>query len=341
VLEDFLAHHGEAGEVLADVLRGDRHGGTSSGNLDQIAEPAVGAPLGGEDGAFVRRGRRAARLTALTSGGTIPDTGDYSVLLEPQGLQVGTLNEDFAIESMAGDIFQLGNQSYRILRIEPGKVRVEDARGQSPTIPFWLGEAPGRTDELSAAVARLRGQIDLLLGGTDPIAAEAAPTAPMTPRRSGLDHEALPATSVNIDNATNWLMQSIGLEPSAAQQIVDYLARARAALGGLPTQRRLVMERFFDESGGMQLIIHSPFGSRLNRAWGLALRKRFCRSFNFELQAAATEDALILSLSTSHSFPAAGAPRPGTARARRTTFARCPGMGCSRASPGCSSATNR
>ena len=250
------------------------------------------------------RGRRAARLTAITSGGTIPDAGDYSVLLEPQGFQVGTLNEDFAVESLAGDVFQLGNQSYRILRVEPGKVRVEDAQGQPPNIPFWLGEAPGRSDELSAGVARLREQVEQLLGGDTAIAAEAAPTEPGEPRRSGLGRENLPATAQSpIDNATTWLMQSIGLDDSAAQQIVEYLARARQALGGLPTQQRLVMERFFDESGGMQLIIHSPFGSRLNRAWGLALRKRFCRSFNFELQAAATEDALILSLATSHSFP--------------------------------------
>ncbi|MDM8350395.1 DEAD/DEAH box helicase [Pseudomonas sp. sp1636] len=218
------------------------------------------------------RGRRAARLTAITSGGTIPDTGDYAVLLEPQSLNVGSLNEDFAIESMAGDVFQLGNQSYRILRIEPGKVRVEDAQGQAPTIPFWLGEAPGRSDELSAGVARLREQIEQQLAH-------------------------------GVEAATAWLMQALELSEAAASQIVEYLARARAALGGLPNQRRLVMERFFDESGGMQLIIHSPFGSRLNRAWGLALRKRFCRSFNFELQAAATEDALILSLATSHSFP--------------------------------------
>jgi ATP-dependent Lhr-like helicase len=273
------------------------------------------------------RGRRAARLTALTSGGTIPDTGDYSVLLEPQGLQIGTLNEDFAIESMAGDIFQLGNQSYRILRVEPGKVRVEDAQGLPPSIPFWLGEAPGRSDELSASVARLREAVERLLEGEQPddpgpaaedsvvadcppIAAEAAPTEESDLGGSGLGGSGLgreEATGKSGEDrlhaASTWLMQSIGLGESAAQQIVEHLARARLALGGLPTQRRLVMERFFDESGGMQLIIHSPFGSRLNRAWGLALRKRFCRNFNFELQAAATEDALILSLSTSHSFP--------------------------------------
>ncbi|WP_218570780.1 DEAD/DEAH box helicase [Pseudomonas sp. SJZ079] len=275
------------------------------------------------------RGRRAARLTALTSGGTIPDTGDYSVLLEPQGLQIGTLNEDFAIESMAGDIFQLGNQSYRILRVEPGKVRVEDAQGLPPSIPFWLGEAPGRSDELSASVARLREAVERLLVGErpddpgpaaedsvvadcPPIAAQAAPTGESGSDLggsglggSGLGREEATGKSSEdrLHAATTWLMQSIGLGESAAQQIVEYLARARQSLGGLPTQRRLVMERFFDESGGMQLIIHSPFGSRLNRAWGLALRKRFCRSFNFELQAAATEDALILSLSTSHSFP--------------------------------------
>lgn len=221
------------------------------------------------------RGRRSARLVALTSGGTIPDAGDYNVLLEPQGMQVGTVHEDFAVESIAGDVFQLGNQSYRILRIEAGRVRVEDAAGQPPSIPFWLGEAPGRSDELSAGVARLRGEIE----------------------------QKLVASDGELQPVIDWLVAEHGLSPAAARQMVEYLARARAALGRLPTRDCLVMERFFDESGGMQLIIHSPLGSRVNRAWGLALRKRFCRSFNFELQAAATEDALVLSLSTSHSFP--------------------------------------
>jgi ATP-dependent Lhr-like helicase len=224
------------------------------------------------------RGRRGGMLTAVTSGGTIPDNADYSVLLEPQGQSVGTVNEDFAVESMAGDVFQLGNTSYRILRVEAGKVRVEDARGAAPNIPFWLGEAPGRSDELSAGVARLRGMID------EQLASE-------------------PAGVAAIERAVAWLEDHLGLADDAARQIVDYLAPARAALGALPTQDTLVMERFFDESGGMQLVLHSPFGSRINRAWGLALRKRFCRSFNFELQAAATEDAIILSLSTAHSFP--------------------------------------
>lgn len=224
------------------------------------------------------RGRRGAKLTAVTSGGTIPDTGDYAVLLEPQGLAVGTVNEDFAVESLAGDVFQLGNISYRILRIEPGRVRVEDAQGQPPNIPFWLGEAPGRSDELSFNVARLRGRLDELLAqGED----DAEPLA----------------------RALDWLHTELSLEEGAARQLVEYLARARHALGALPTQQTLILERFFDESGGMQLVIHSPYGSRINRAWGLALRKRFCRTFNFELQAAATEDAIILSLSTSHSFP--------------------------------------
>lgn len=223
------------------------------------------------------RGRRGAKLTAVTSGGTIPDTGDYAVLLEPQGLTVGTVNEDFAVESLAGDVFQLGNISYRILRVEPGRVRVEDAQGQPPNIPFWLGEAPGRSDELSTSVARLRGQLDELLAQGEN---DAEPLA----------------------RAIDWLRGLLDLGDAAARQLVEYLARARHALGALPTQKTLILERFFDESGGMQLVIHSPFGSRINRAWGLALRKRFCRTFNFELQAAATEDAIILSLSTSHSF---------------------------------------
>ena len=221
----------------------------------------------------VLRGRRGAALTAVTSGGTIPDTADYTVVLEPQGQTIGSVNEDFAIESLAGDVFQLGNTSYRILRVERGTVRVEDAKGAPPGIPFWFGEAPGRSAELSQSVSRVRETIEAAL---DEGGREAA-------------------------NAV--LVREIGLAESGAEQLVDYLAAARAALGALPTLDTIVLERFFDEAGGMQLVVHAPFGSRINRAWGLALRKRFCRQFNFELQAAATEDAIILSLSTGHSFP--------------------------------------
>jgi ATP-dependent helicase Lhr and Lhr-like helicase len=217
------------------------------------------------------RGRRGARLTALTSGGTIPDTADYTVLLEPQSQPVGTINEDFAIESLQGDVFQLGNTSYRILRVEQSTVRVEDAHGQPPSIPFWLGEAPGRSNELSQGVSRLRGEVESRLGG-------------------------------GLEAAVSWLESEVGIAGPAAVQAAGHLAAAHAALGALPTRETVVLERFFDEAGGMQLVVHSPFGSRVNRAWGLALRKRFCRSFNFELQAAATEDAIVLSLTTAHSF---------------------------------------
>ncbi|MYM74051.1 DEAD/DEAH box helicase [Duganella sp. FT134W] len=228
------------------------------------------------------RGRRGGKMTAVMSGGTIPDNADYTVLLEPQGQNIGTVHEDFAVESLAGDVFQLGNTSYRIQRIEAGKVRVEDAHGAAPNIPFWLGEAPGRTDELSIGVARLRGEIDRLLAG------------------DGADRSGGEAA---LERVVDWLAEHLGLRDDAARQIADYMARSRATLGALPTRDTLVMERFFDESGGMQLVVHAPYGSRVNRAWGLALRKRFCRTFNFELQAAATEDAIVLSLSESHSFP--------------------------------------
>ncbi len=218
------------------------------------------------------RPRRGARLTAITCGGAIPDTGDYEVLLEPAGLRVGTVHEDFAVESMAGDVFQLGNSSWRVVKVEPGRLRVEDAAGQPPSIPFWLGEAPGRTRELSAAVARLRVELGELLAREDGAA---------------LRH----------------LVETLGLALPAAEQLAEYLAAGQAALGAMPSQDTLVLERFFDESGGMQLVLHSPFGSRINRAWGLSLRKRFCRRFNFELQAAATDDAIVISLGEVHSFP--------------------------------------
>ena len=232
------------------------------------------------------RAKRGGKMTAVTSGGTIPDNADYTVLLEPQGLNIGTVNEDFAVESLAGDIFQLGNTSYRIMRVEPGRVRVVDAQGQAPNIPFWLGEAPGRSDELSAAVSRLRTRVDVLLGADEPS---------KKPSLTSTGESAL-ARLVAV------LMDELAIDESAARQIAEYLARARAALSQLPTQYTLVLERFFDESGGTQLVIHSLFGSRINRAWGLALRKRFCRTFNFELQAAATEDAIVLSLTGTHSF---------------------------------------
>ncbi|HEX2493157.1 MAG TPA: DEAD/DEAH box helicase [Steroidobacter sp.] len=242
------------------------------------------------------RGRKGARLTAITSGGAIPDAADYQVVLEPEGVIVGTVNEDFAVESLAGDVFQLGNHSYRIIRVERSAVRVEDARGEAPSIPFWLGEAPGRTDELSFAVSRLRAELATRLG------------ALQAGRASGMQEEgvgsgcAAPAAR-NPDAADfPWLTQELGLSHAAASQLIAYLASARAALGGLPTQQTVVFERFFDEAGGMQLLVHSPFGRRINRAWGLALRKRFCRTFNFELQAAATEDSIVLSLTTAHSF---------------------------------------
>ncbi|MES9993308.1 MAG: DEAD/DEAH box helicase [Candidatus Thiodiazotropha sp.] len=220
----------------------------------------------------VLRPRRSARLTAITNGGAIPDQFDYDVILQPEGLFVGSLNEDFAFESMPGDIFQLGNFSYRMLKIEQGRVFVEDAHGLPPSIPFWFGEAPGRTDELSVAVSRLRETLDSLLQEGGQV-------------------------------ALDYLEREQQLDSAAAFQLVEYMAATKALFGVIPTQKRIVFERFFDDTGDMHFIIHAPFGSRVNKAWGLALRKRFCRRFNFELQAAANEDNLILSLGPTHSFP--------------------------------------
>ncbi len=232
----------------------------------------------------VLRSRRGARLTAMTCGGAIPDNADYDVVLEPQGMRIGSLNEDFAIESMPGDIFQLGNSSWRILRVERGAVRVEDAQGMPPTLPFWLGEAPGRSDELSARICNLLETIGRRLEDEGKRAANAED------RRRGRSRIA------------RELATSTGAGFEASAQIIEYLGTAHAALGALPDRKTVVLERFFDESGGMQLVIHTRSGSRINRAFGLALRKRMCRKFNFELQAAANEDAIVLSLGETHSF---------------------------------------
>jgi ATP-dependent helicase Lhr and Lhr-like helicase len=215
------------------------------------------------------RARRNARIAAITSGGAIPETASYNVVVEPDGHVVGTVDEDFAVESMAGDVFLLGTTSWLIRRVESGVVRVQDAQGAPPSIPFWNGEGLGRTIELSHEVAMVRAAIDER-GDTDALA---------------------------------WLKAECRLDDAGAAQAVDYVRIGKQILGAVPTDVTIVAERFFDEGGGMQLILHTPFGARINRAWGLALRKKFCRSFNLELQAAATDNGLVLSLTDQHAFP--------------------------------------
>lgn len=238
------------------------------------------------DGVHKRlRGRRGSRLAAITSGGAIPDNALYSVIAEPEGIMVGTVDEDFAVESLRGDIILLGNHSWRIRRVQAGRVLVEDAQGAPPNVPFWRGEAPARTDELSHQVARLRHRVSQM---TDQVSA-----APYQ------------RECAKVCAAVEWLRRECTLDQAGAEQLVEYIVAGRAVLGKVPTQTTVIAERFFDEGGGMQLVIHAPFGGRINKAWGLALRKRFCRSFNLELQAAATDDGINISLSDQHSFPLA------------------------------------
>jgi len=233
------------------------------------------------------RARRGARLAAITSGGAIPETALFTVVAEPEGTMVGTLDEDFAVESLAGDVVLLGNTSWRIRRVEgkTGRVIVEDAHGAPPGVPFWLGEAPARTAELSSHLADLRQEISDRLPNISPVG--------------------FSPTQAVVAETIAWLKEECGLDDAGAEQIIEYILQGRAVLGSVPTQQTIIAERFFDEGGGMQLIIHAPFGGRINKAWGLALRKRFCRSFNFELQAAATDNGLNIALAEQHSFPLA------------------------------------
>ncbi|MGH3163450.1 MAG: Lhr family ATP-dependent helicase, partial [Streptosporangiaceae bacterium] len=221
------------------------------------------------------KGRRGARLAALTSGGAIPELGDFRVVAEPDEVQIGTVHEEWAVESRPGDVFLLGTHSWRIRRVEPGTVRVTDAHSAPPSVPHWQGEAPGRTRELSEEVSALRQAV--------------------------ADRE--PA------EARKWLEEECGVGRAAAETIVAYLRAGLAALGALPTMDAIILERFFDEAGGMQLVGHAPFGARVNRAFGLALRKRFCVTFDFELQAAASDNAILLSLGPQHSFPLEQVPK--------------------------------
>jgi len=225
------------------------------------------------------RGRKGARLAALTSGGAIPELGDFRVVAEPDDLLIGTVNEDWATESMAGDVFILGTHHWQIRQVTGGEVRVVDAGDKHPTIPFWRGEAPARTVELSEEVAKIRALVERGVVGDD------------------------------LARTVDEIVELAGVERDAAATIVTYLAAARAVLGVMPTQQDLVIERFFDESGGMQLVVHSPYGGRINRAMGYALRKKFCAGFNFELQASANDDAIVISLGPHHSFPLSDVPR--------------------------------
>ncbi|HLM71590.1 MAG TPA: hypothetical protein VK459_02825, partial [Polyangiaceae bacterium] len=271
-----------AEEGLFDLVRGAApYADLSRREFDQVVSMLSEgiSTRRGRSGALVHRdgvnkrlrGRRGARLAALTSGGAIPDIASYDVRVLADGGKVGTLDEDFALDSSAGDVFLLGTTSWRIKRIESSTIWVEDARGAAPTVPFWIGEAPARSEELSREVGDLREEIARrLTAGEDP--------AP-------------------------WLMTECALDLRGAELARDYIAAAKASLGAMPSTKTIVAERFFDESGGMQLILHAPFGGRINRAWGMALRKRFCRQFDFELQAAATDDGVLLSLSPHHSFP--------------------------------------
>jgi ATP-dependent helicase Lhr and Lhr-like helicase len=276
-------------DLLAQVRHAAPFADLSQEDFEQVAElVSEGIRTGrGRRAAYLHRdqvsgrlrGRRGARIAALTSGGAIPELGDYRVLAEPDGTLVGTVNEDWAIESMAGDVFLLGTHSWRIRRVEPGVVRVIDAEGAPPSIPFWLGEAPGRTKELSEEVCVLRQAVADCITASGPPAAIA------------------------------WLREECGIGDAAAETIAAYLGAGLAQLGVLPTMDTIVLERFFDEAGGMQLVGHAPFGARLNRALGLGLRKRFCVTFDFELQAAASNDAILLSLGPQHSFPLERVPK--------------------------------
>jgi ATP-dependent helicase Lhr and Lhr-like helicase len=277
-------------DELFDLLRGaGPFAQLSRTDFDEVVELlSEGITTGrGRRAAYLHRdrvngrlkGRRGARLAALTSGGAIPELGDFRVVAEPDDTFVGSVNEDWAIESMAGDVFLLGTTSWRIRRVEPGTVRVVDAQGAPPSVPFWLGEAPGRTKELSDQVSELRAKVEEWLVDEGP------------------------------DGARRWLEEECGIDEAGSDTIVRYLDAGLTALGVLPTKQTLVLERFFDESGGMQLVGHSPFGARLNRGLGLALRKRFCVTFDFELQAAASDDAILLSLGPQHSFPLERVPK--------------------------------
>ncbi|MGE3764781.1 MAG: helicase-related protein, partial [Kofleriaceae bacterium] len=272
-------------DELRDMLRGATpYADLCDDKLEQILEMLAegvsdrrgrgGAHIHRDRVGGVLRGRRGARLAAVTCGGAIPDNNNYAVVQFPEEIKVGEVDEDFAIDSSAGDIFQLGNTSWRIKRIEMSKVIVEDAKGLPPTIPFWFGEAPARTAELSDEVSDLRKEIDLRLERDEA-----------------------------LDDIAAWLVAETTMPARAAQQLIAYLAASRIALGALPRKDLLVAERFFDEGGGMQLVLHSPLGGRINRAWGLALRKKFCVTFDFELQAAATDDGIVISLGQPHSFP--------------------------------------
>ncbi|MDA1163227.1 MAG: DEAD/DEAH box helicase [Planctomycetota bacterium] len=255
------------------------------------------------------RTRPGARIVATSNAGAIPEVAEFRVVAQPEGVVVGSLDEDFALESHAGQIILLGNTSWRMEGVRGTDVHVTDAGGVPPTVPFWRGEAPGRTRELSEEVSRIREDLEAKLKALpETVIASWWEDSDGGAVPSGETSEVeFPATRTEFRNSTadivKWLVKETDCSDHAARQVVNYLAAQIAAVGIVPTQKRVIFERFFDESGGMQMVVHAPFGSRVTQAWGLSMRKRFCVSFDFELQATADDDGFILSLGPQHSFP--------------------------------------
>jgi len=252
------------------------------------------------------RARPGARIAATSNAGAIPEVAEFRVLAQPDNVVVGTLDEDFAVESHVGQIVLLGNTSWRMEGVRGTDVMVSDAGGAPPTIPFWRGEAPGRTVELSEEVGRLREEVEAAIkAAPEAVVAETWNECGVGSAECGIEDatETDSAFRTPHSELVTRLCDETSTSPHAARQVVDYVAAQLAAVGVVPTQKRVIFERFFDETGGMQMVVHAPFGSRITHAWGLAMRKRFCVSFDFELQATADDEGFILSLGPQHSFP--------------------------------------
>ncbi|NYF99351.1 ATP-dependent helicase [Janibacter cremeus] len=209
-------------------------------------------------------GRRGAQRLAVTSGGTIPDRGLYGVFLasgDGPGRRVGELDEEMVYESRVGDVFTLGTSSWRIEDITHDQVLVTPAPGQPGKLPFWHGDQIGRPAELGRAVGAFVREV------------------------CGLDAKGATAR-----------LSEAGLDPWAADNLLQYLAEQREATGLLPDDRTIVVERFRDEIGDWRMAVHSPFGAQVHAPWALAVSARMRERFGVDVQAMHGDDGIMLRL---------------------------------------------
>ncbi len=216
-----------------------------------------------------------SRLLAISNGGTIPDTGPYRVYLGDGKTRIGELDEEFVFETRVGDVFLLGSNTWRVLDIQDDRVIVGDASGAVPRMPFWNGDYPGRPYELGQRIGRFRGEVSARVGRTD----------------------------AKLDELMRWLQHDYALDENSATNLLEHVRRQLDALGVMSSDSTIVAELFHDALGEPRLVVHSPFGGRVNGAWAIVLRSALQERTGVEVEMQAADDGMIFRFPSLEGLP--------------------------------------